>query len=146
MAAKDNLVLGGLFQDVVNRVSHQRGRMTGWMEGNSVTLPQILILDLIAKKGPTPLALVAETMQMSLSSTSQILERLVRQDLLRRAEHEGDRRKKILTVTAKAMNLLETARRLRTQEFARELGRLPKKLRDRLETTLKEVLSEIEKA
>ncbi len=98
--------LGALLEAFINRVSHPRGRVLSFMADASVTVPQVILLNLaLATPDSTPSHLAA-AMKISLSSVSQMIERLVRLGLAERTEDAADRRRKTIRATPAGRSLL----------------------------------------
>ena len=115
---EDQSQLGRLLEMFVNTVSHRRGRVLKFMSDASVTVPQSILLN-FASMNPnsTPSSLAAK-MHISLPSVSQMIERLVKLKLLERKEDVEDRRRKVVTATAKGRMFLRRQKALRISEYA----------------------------
>jgi DNA-binding MarR family transcriptional regulator len=140
---KDNTGLGELLQTFLNRVSHPRGRVLRLMSEASVTVPQVILLNLASTMpGSTPSSLAAN-MKMSLPTVSQMIERLVKVGLVQRIEDREDRRRKTVTITTKARTLLTRVRAVRSAEFAAGTAGLSPTTRRRLTEVLVQALHEL---
>jgi DNA-binding MarR family transcriptional regulator len=89
----------------------------------AITLPQVLLLNHVAHGRATSPSEVAKAMRVSLAAVSQMIDRLVQQGLLERAEDPVDRRRKILATTTGAESLLRKLETARSRDF--ELGLSP---------------------
>ena len=89
----------------------------------TVTLPQVLLLNHVAHRRATSPSEVAKAMGVSLAAVSQMIDRLVQQGLLDRAEDPVDRRRKVLTATTAAQSLLRKLESARSRDF--EVGLRP---------------------
>lgn len=135
--------IGELLVAFVNRVSHPRGRALRLFTSASVTVDQAILMNFtLAAPGSTPSSLAA-TMNISLSSVSQMIERLVQLGHLARAEDPDDRRRKTITVTASGRSFLRRLRRVRAEEFAAGIAALTDATRQRLESVLTRALEEL---
>jgi len=136
--------LGDLLQEIVNHVSHgPQGRTLAIMSDASVTLPQILMLRrLIEQKADTPSAL-ADSLNMSASAVSQMLDRLFQLQLVQRAEDPRDRRKRRITATPKAKCLVRRLGRARSAEYRDGVSRLSPGLRRELAAVLSRAVAEL---
>ena len=110
----------------------------------SVTVPQAILMN-YAMTAPhcTPSQLAAN-MNISLSSISQMIERLVKLGYLRRAEDAGDRRRKTIDVTTKAKTFLGELKALRADKFAVGTAALSIETRAQLGSAVAQALREIE--
>ena len=135
--------LGGLIAAFVNRVSHPRGRVLNLMARASVTVPQVILLNFaLTALGSTPSSLAAKT-RMSLPSVSQMVDRLVRLNLVARAEDPTDRRRKTVSVTPKGRILLARLSALRSSEYRAGAAGLSAATRARLTGALVEALRDL---
>ena len=137
------LETANVFQEVVNRISHQLGKVVEIMNGNSVTLPQILILRRIQLAGGCTPSELSKKMSMSISSISQIADRLYNLELIVRHDDKSDRRKKKLVITKRAETLLKKIVKARSEEYAQGISILPASLRGELHQVLSKCLAEI---
>jgi DNA-binding MarR family transcriptional regulator len=76
---------------------------------------------------------------------SQMIERLVRQGLLRRTEDAADRRRKIIVVTPHARALLRKLEIARSSEYELGLVSVSPKIQARLALILEQVIGEVER-
>lgn len=114
---------GDALRRLVDLVSHRTGRTVQVMSAASVSLPQVLLLGHV-ERGSTSPSDLAEAAHVSLPAVSQMVERLVQQGLLARAEDRNDRRRKSITVTAAARALLRRLGAARSAEYALGLSSL----------------------
>ncbi len=135
--------LGGLLQELVNRVSHGQGKTLAVLEEASVTLQQVLLLRRLQLAGQSTASELAAQMYISLPAASQMIDRLFDLDLVTRTEVAQDRRKKRIAPTAKARALLERVRKARSAEYGAALAGLPPRLRLELARTVHKVLREL---
>src|SRR3954453_1952357 len=76
----------GALRRLVDRVSHRTGLALATMTEATITLPQVLLLNHIAHGRATSPSELAKAMRVSLAAVSQMIDRLVQQGLLDRAE------------------------------------------------------------
>lgn len=110
--------LGALLEQFINRISHPRGETLTLMMGASVTTAQVILLHLAQKHPNSTHSELARAMKLSPSSTSQMVERLVKIDFLMRRESAEDRRVRTLTVTSKGRAFLKRLQVVRAKEYA----------------------------
>jgi DNA-binding MarR family transcriptional regulator len=140
----DDQRLGALIEAFVDRVSHPRGRVLNLMTRASVTVPQVILLNFALKISVSSSSSLAAKMRMSLPSVSQMVERLVKLGLAARAEDPNDRRRKIVTVTAKGKTLLARLSAVRAAEYVAGTASLSAQTRARLTDSLAGALRELE--
>jgi DNA-binding MarR family transcriptional regulator len=135
--------LGGLLQELVNRVSHGQGKTLAVLDEASVTLQQVLLLRRLQRAGQSTSSELAAQLHISLPAVSQMVDRLFELDLVTRTEMSQDRRKKRISPTAKARSLLERVRKARSAEYGAALSVLTPKLRSELARSVQKVLREL---
>jgi DNA-binding MarR family transcriptional regulator len=135
--------LGDLLQGLVNLVSHRGGQTLTIMNEASVTLQQVILLSRLAESGMSTASELAATLGMSMSSVSQMIDRLFQLDLVTRAEMLEDRRKKQIALTPKGRALLHRLHEARSAEFEAGVARLPPQLRADLTLVLARALREL---
>ncbi|MBV8106637.1 MAG: MarR family transcriptional regulator [Hyphomicrobiales bacterium] len=137
---------GDALRRLVDLVSHRSGAVFKMMNNASITLPQVLLLSRVEKSGAASLSDLAEGSTASAAALSQMIERLVQQGLLDRAEDPVDRRRKAIRVTARARALLRKLEAARSADHELGLASLGDGLRTRLAAMLERVVAEIENA
>ena len=74
---------------------------------NGLSISQIMALGIISRRGPRTISDMADKLGVSNAAASQLLEKLVQQDLITRSEDPNDRRSKIVTSTENGREMLE---------------------------------------
>ena len=135
---------GDALRRLVDLVSHGSGAVFTLMNDASITLPQVLLISRVEKFGSASLSDLAEGSTASTAALSQMIERLVQQGLLDRAEDPVDRRRKAIRITARARALLRKLEAARSHDYELGLSSLGDDLRTRLAAVLERVVAEIE--
>lgn len=142
---RENEEAGDALRRLVDVVSHGTGRTFAVMNEASVSLPQVLLLSHVERGATSPSDLAAAT-HVSLAAVSQMIERLVQQGLLARAEDERDRRRKAIAVTGTGRALLRKLGAARSAEYALGLAGLsPATLREMRDVAAR-ALDELQRA
>ena len=142
--ARHDKDLGPLLESFVNRVSHTKGRAMEFMLASAVTSGQAILLNTaLLHTDCTPTDLAA-SMRLSLSSVSQMIERLVKLELVTRNEAAGDRRRKSITVTANGRTFLDQLKAIRIEEYAEGTAGLSTATRHSLTAAIRQALAELE--
>jgi DNA-binding MarR family transcriptional regulator len=115
------------------------------MNEAAVTLPQVLLLSHVERRGSASPSELAEVLHASLSSVSQMIDRLVQQGFLDRTEDRRDRRRKSLAMTADASALLRKLGAARSMEYELGLASVPPELLAQMAVLLERVVSELER-
>lgn len=137
--------LGRLLEAFVNKISHPRGRALAFMSEASVTVAQVILMNTaMTERDSTPSSLAA-AMNLSLSSVSQMIERLVKLGFLQRSEDSEDRRRKTIRAAPKAKGFLDNLKALRAEEFAAGAAVFSRETREILKSAIAQALRELER-
>jgi DNA-binding MarR family transcriptional regulator len=85
--------------------------MRGWhhfVKSTGLTMPQFSILMQLHYKGITGLSDVSERFDVSAAAASQLVEKLVQAGYIERAEDPNDRRAKLIKLSPKGKEMIET--------------------------------------
>lgn len=84
-----------------------------------ITLPQLLILELLSRQGASKMTDLAKYMQVTTAASTGIVERLVRQGYVQRVYDRNDRRIVRIKLNTKGTELLKKISRQRAQSVTR---------------------------
>jgi len=127
-----------VLQDIVMRISSESSG--NWM-GLDVTMPQMKVLMLLRENGAMRVGVLARHLNVSTPTITGIVDRLVRQTLVRRDDDPTDRRVVLNVLTRQGEEMMDRLRQRGNAELARLVGTLtPKERHDltRLLTRLRE--------
>lgn len=136
--------LGPLLETFLNHISHPRGLALAHLAEAGVTVDQAILLARVQSSPGVALSSLADALNLSLPSVSQMTERLVKQGYLTREESTEDRRRKSLEVTAKARRFLTSFKKVRAEEFAVGTSKLSEATQSRLAAVLERAVKELE--
>ena len=136
---------GAALRRLVDLVSHRSGLALTTMNEAAITLPQVLLLSHVERRGSASPSELAQALHASLPSVSQMIDRLVQQGLLDRAEDRRDRRRKSLATTADARAFLRKLGAARSMEYELGLAPVPPALLAQMVLLLERVILELEK-
>ena len=131
---------------LVDLTSHRSGAVLSLMNDAAVTLAQLLLMSRIEQLGSASLAAIRDEASASAPALSQMIDRLVRQGWLDRAEDPADRRRRAIRVTPQGRDLLRNVETARSADFALSLSAVSKELRAQLATVLERAIDELESA
>jgi DNA-binding MarR family transcriptional regulator len=137
---------GQALRRLVDLVSHRSGLALAAMSDAAITLPQVLLLNHVERRGSASPSELAEALQTSLPAASQMIDRLVSQRLLSRTEDPVDRRRKSLATTASARAVLRKIGAARSAEYELGLAAVPAQLLAQLTDVIERAVSELERA
>ena len=85
----------------------------GYLRASGLSMPQLGAMFQLHHQGCSGVTDLSEKLGVTSSAVSQMLERLVQQELIRRSEHPSDRRAKQIILTDKGRQVLEESVRAR---------------------------------
>jgi len=100
-----------------------RGIM-GSMKQDGLSMPQIYTLMYLYHEGEVRISDIGVLMEVGKAAASQLVERLVQQDLVERIEDENDRRAKKIRLRPKSLRLIEKGLAVQRQQMEALLGQL----------------------
>jgi DNA-binding MarR family transcriptional regulator len=109
----------------------------------NVTVPQVLMMNYMLKSAVTTPSELAFALKLSPSSTSQMVDRLVKSGFLTRFKDTDDRRRKTIGITARAKHFLAELGRLRVEEFEIGVSPLSPETRQELANVIASALGEL---
>ncbi len=107
-----------------------------FLHGRNMSFAAIATVMALRERGDQTISNLAQEIGLSVAATSQLVERLVQDDLVRRTEHPGDRRRKQVALTAKGNAFLAKMDGSYFAAAATVLGRVPAPELERLESAL----------
>ena len=114
-----------------------------FLHGRNMSFAAIATVMALRERGDQTISNLAREIGLSVAATSQLVERLVQDDLVRRTEHPDDRRRKQVALTAKGNALLAKMDGAYFAAAATVLGRVPAPALKRLEAALGDVTKEL---
>jgi len=121
---------------------YDSGRTLPILHAARLTTPQIAVLE-FTRESQT-MSAVAIYLGLSRPATSQLVDRLVRVGLVRRAEGTVDRRQRHVILSAKGRSLVDRVAAARAARFDSSLAVLEPALVARLESVLSEVVGTLD--
>jgi DNA-binding MarR family transcriptional regulator len=130
-----------LFQRLIGVTNRETaGRSTLFMYESGLTFPQIIVMYALTWNGPQPISALSQTLRLSLAATSQLVDRLVDGEFVRREEHPDDRRVRIVAIRPRGKQFMDRLNEIRRREISDAFDRLPTKVRARLTEALREAV------
>jgi MarR family transcriptional regulator for hemolysin len=100
-----------------------RGIM-GSMRQDGLSMPQIYTLMYLYHEGEVRITDIGVLMDVGKAAASQLVERLVQQDLVERVEDESDRRAKKIRLLPKSLRLIEKGLEVQRRQMGQVMGQL----------------------
>lgn len=114
-----------------------------FLHGRNMSLAAIATLMGLRERGDQTISSLANEIGLSVAATSQLVERLVQDELVRRTEHPGDRRQKQVALTAKGNAFLVKMDGSHLAAAVTVLGRASNASLKRLEAALSDVTRQV---
>jgi DNA-binding MarR family transcriptional regulator len=108
-----------------------------------LTMAQMHALHVLAFEGPRSVSELGAAMHHSLSATSHLVQRLVEDGLVSRAEAADDRRQKHVDLTAAGRKLMERLMRARQRELRAGLEHISSDTRGDLHRVMRRIVEEL---
>jgi DNA-binding MarR family transcriptional regulator len=124
-------------------MSYDTDAMFRLIQRESLTMPRIVALNVVAKRGAVSITEISQYIDLSLGNTSMLVDKLVGQGLVTRAEDEHDRRHKRVCLTDKGQALVEELRATRVESMVQRMLLLPPQLLNRVIDVLDEVVTQL---
>jgi DNA-binding MarR family transcriptional regulator len=134
--------LVGAFMATLHR--YDRGRTLPILHRSGLTTPQLATLEVLREA--KTVSAVASELGLSLPATSQMVDKLVRKRLVRRAEGRTDRRQRSVVVTSRGRTLMDGIDDARAARFDASLAALPASTRARLDAALADAVRALQAA
>jgi DNA-binding MarR family transcriptional regulator len=110
---------------------------------SQLTLPQMVCLHLLEKRGPLTINGIADALHLSASAASHLVDRLFERGLVQRLEGRDDRRQREVLVSQTARELILSLGAARSAQIAAAVDRIDPELRNRLITVVEEVIHQL---
>jgi DNA-binding MarR family transcriptional regulator len=95
-------------------------------------MPRLVSLMHIQRQQKATISSLSEHLNLTLATTSQMIDQLVQDGLVERSEAPHDRRQKLVSLTPRGEAVAAEARQIRLSEASRHLSRLPPEVLDQL--------------
>ena len=105
----DSAHLSRVLRKWMDTVTHRS--MRGWshhVKATGMSMPQFSILMQLNYRGPCGISEISERFEISNAASSQLVERLVQNGLIERAEDPDDRRAKLIKLSSKGKKFIES--------------------------------------
>jgi DNA-binding MarR family transcriptional regulator len=108
-----------------------------------LSMPRIAALGFVARRGAASISEISGCLDLSLGNTSMLVDKLVCQGFVTRAEDASDRRQKVIRLTAIGQAFVEELRATRVNQLAQRMLLLPPDLLTRALDVLAEVTAQL---
>ena len=96
----------------------------GSMKQDGLSMPQIYTLMYLYHEGEVRISDIGVLMEVGKAAASQLVERLVQQDLVERVEDESDRRAKKIRLRPKSLRLIEKGLEVQRRQMGEVMAKL----------------------
>ncbi len=97
---------------------------------SKVSISQLFLLELLTREGDMPMSKIASNMGVSLPAVTNITDKLVKDNFVKRLSHPKDRRIILISATAKGKDAVEKVNSMRRKFIIEGFGKLTAKERN----------------
>jgi DNA-binding MarR family transcriptional regulator len=123
---------------------HSAAEMLRLLQREELSLPRGVALLYLDHQEEASISALSHYLNLSLATTSQIVDQLVCAGYATRSEDQSDRRQKLVALTAQGGRFVEDFKQMRIDEVARQLAPLPKPLLEEARMVIGELLAAVE--
>jgi DNA-binding MarR family transcriptional regulator len=113
------------------------------LKREDLSMPRIVALGFVARRGAVSISEISGFLDLSLGNTSMLVDKLVCQGFVTRAEDASDRRQKVIQLTTKGQAFVDELRATRVNQLAQQMLLLPPDLLARAIDVLSEVTAQL---
>jgi DNA-binding MarR family transcriptional regulator len=121
-------------------MQHSADDLLQLLRRENLSMPRVVALMFLSRKGGSTISEIGDHLNLTLGTTSQIVEQLVEGGFVERREGREDRRQKLVTLSARGQQAVDAVRAARVSEMSRQLGRLPEPLLEQMLTIMNDVV------
>lgn len=103
-----------------------------FLQRTNLSMPRLVSLMHIQRQQKATISSLSEHLNLTLATTSQMIDQLVQDGLVERSEAPHDRRQKLVSLTPRGEAVAAEARQIRLSEASRHLSLLPPEVLDQL--------------
>ena len=134
--------LAALLVELMRLVTQRTaGQTFQLMLETDISMPQFVTLLILQRCGPRSVSAIATKLCLSLAATSQLIDGLVRRQLVTRQEDSADRRVKMIALLPLGTEILDQLAQSRSTEVAASMALLPDELRQQAITALERIVA-----
>jgi DNA-binding MarR family transcriptional regulator len=111
------------------------------LQTHDLSFPRFVTLMYIGRKGCASISGISEHLNLTLGTTSHLVDQLVAAGIVTRYENPDDRRLKHIQLTKRGQELVGEIQRMRVAELTRRLEQLPAPLQQRLFDVMTDVIA-----
>jgi DNA-binding MarR family transcriptional regulator len=117
--------------------------MTASAEAGGITLQQFSVLGVLSRIGPVPMNRLSDELRVTPPNITGVVDRLEKKELVRREASPGDRRRKVIRLTAKGAGLYERVRKGYSESLQESLDALAPEEQEALAKLMRKLAKEI---
>ncbi len=141
----ENDTFSALLKNFIDTIIHRSmGNLYLYSKMHHISISQFIVLNRLCKGGPASVGILSQTLGISNSAVSQLLDKLVQKDLIARWENPEDRRIRYHSISAEGRALVEASRVARHAWIEEIYKELPAGQRKLIAAALEILLDEIE--
>ena len=114
------------------------------LKREDLSMPRIGAMNVVARRGEASISDISTCLDLSLGNTSMLVDKLVCQGFVTRAEDANDRRQKLIRLTEKGRAVVGEVQATRVDHVVQRMLLLPPELMDRAIDTLHDITTQLQ--
>jgi DNA-binding MarR family transcriptional regulator len=109
----------------------------------NLSMPRMVALMFLARRSNATISDIGDHLNLTLGTTSQIVDQLVESGFVERRECREDRRQKLVTLSERGVSFVHEVRAARAAELSRQFSTLPEPLLGQMLEVMREVVAHL---
>jgi len=133
-------VIGAFNAEVMRRST---GEMLQLMQREGLSMPRLATVMLLDRQGQQTISEISEHLNLTLGTTSHIVDQLVEGGYVERHECREDRRQKRISLSERGHTFINEIKQARIVDLSRQLHGLPEPLLERMHEIMSEAMAQL---
>lgn len=133
-------IIGAFNAEIMRRST---GEMLQLMQREGLSMPRLATVMFLERKGQQTISEISEYLNLTLGTTSHIVDQLVEGGYVERQECREDRRQKRISLSGRGRTFLQETHQARVVDLSRQLEGLPEPLLERMRDVMSEVMAQL---
>jgi DNA-binding MarR family transcriptional regulator len=134
-------VIGAFNAEVMRRST---GEMLQLMQREGLSMPRLATVMFLDRHGQQTISEISEYLNLTLGTTSHIVDQLVEGGYVERHECREDRRQKQVSLSERGRTFMNEIQQARIVDLSRQLQRLPDPLLERMHEIMREAIAQLD--
>lgn len=130
-------------QFIAEALRYDSDEMLRLLKREELSMPRIVALKVVARRGAASISEIRDALDLSLGNTSMLVDKLVCQGFVSRAEDASDRRHKLIRLTPKGQALIAELQATRVSHVVQRMLLLSPELLSRSIDVLRDITTQL---